>query len=195
MASTIELKKLSSKNIVSPKGFTAAGVHCGIKHKKKDLAILFCAGMTSNVFANPACAVCTVAIGATLTISRRLGVCDNAVAVWLGAFLVILGYWAIKWFDNRNWHFFGRNIILMLLSFSTIGALYINQLKYQPCYWIIDAFLLWAVVGGVVYVFSQKLYEHMKQRNNNHAHFPFEKVVMAVGMLLITSFIVSKFAL
>ena len=40
MASTIELKKLSSKNIVSPKGFTAAGVHCGIKHKKKDLAIL-----------------------------------------------------------------------------------------------------------------------------------------------------------
>ena len=41
MSSTIEMKKLSSKNIVSPKGFTAAGVHCGIKHKKKDLAILF----------------------------------------------------------------------------------------------------------------------------------------------------------
>ena len=40
MASTIEMKKLSSKNIVSPKGFTAAGVHCGIKHKKKDLAVL-----------------------------------------------------------------------------------------------------------------------------------------------------------
>lgn len=31
----IELKKLSSKNIVSPKGFTADGIHCGIKHKKK----------------------------------------------------------------------------------------------------------------------------------------------------------------
>lgn len=40
MASTIEMKKLSSKNIVSPKGFKAAGIHCGIKHKKKDLAIL-----------------------------------------------------------------------------------------------------------------------------------------------------------
>ncbi|RUL56582.1 bifunctional ornithine acetyltransferase/N-acetylglutamate synthase [Lysinibacillus antri] len=35
-----ELRKLSSKNIVSPKGFSAAGIHCGIKHKKKDLAIL-----------------------------------------------------------------------------------------------------------------------------------------------------------
>lgn len=40
MTSTIEMKKISSKNIVSPKGFTAAGVHCGLKHKKKDLAIL-----------------------------------------------------------------------------------------------------------------------------------------------------------
>ncbi|WP_431027544.1 bifunctional ornithine acetyltransferase/N-acetylglutamate synthase [Lysinibacillus sp. LZ02] len=37
---TIEIKKLSSSNVVSPKGFTAAGVHCGIKKEKKDLAIL-----------------------------------------------------------------------------------------------------------------------------------------------------------
>lgn len=37
---TIEMKKLSGKNIVSPKGFKAAGIHSGIKHKKKDLAIL-----------------------------------------------------------------------------------------------------------------------------------------------------------
>lgn len=39
--SLYEVKKLSSKNVVSPKGFSAAGIHCGIKHKKKDLAILF----------------------------------------------------------------------------------------------------------------------------------------------------------
>ncbi len=38
--SVYEIRKLSSKNIVSPKGFSAAGMHCGIKHKKKDLAIL-----------------------------------------------------------------------------------------------------------------------------------------------------------
>lgn len=41
MTITMEYKKLSGKNIVSPKGFTAAGIHCGIKHKKKDLALLF----------------------------------------------------------------------------------------------------------------------------------------------------------
>lgn len=148
----------------------------------------------SDAFANPACAVCTVAIGATLTISRRLGVCDNAVAVWLGAFLVILGYWAIKWFDRKNWHFWGRDTILMLLAFSSVGVVYINHLTYEPCYWIVDAFLFWAIIGGIVYVVSQKLYEYMKKHNNNHAHFPFEKVVIAIAMLMITSFLVSKFS-
>lgn len=41
MSNTLyEMRKISSKNIVAPKGFSAAGIHCGIKHKKKDLAIL-----------------------------------------------------------------------------------------------------------------------------------------------------------
>lgn len=40
MNSLFEVRKLSSKNIVSPKGFSAAGIHCGIKHKKKDLAMI-----------------------------------------------------------------------------------------------------------------------------------------------------------
>ncbi|MEY9978090.1 bifunctional glutamate N-acetyltransferase/amino-acid acetyltransferase ArgJ [Lysinibacillus sp. RC79] len=40
IASASIMKKVSSKNIVSPKGFKAAGLHCGLKHKKKDLAVL-----------------------------------------------------------------------------------------------------------------------------------------------------------
>ena len=100
---------------------------------KKLLFGLFGTLGVSNAFANPACAVCTVAIGATLTISRKLGVCDNAVAVWLGAFLVIMGYWAIKWFDKKNWHFWGRDMFLMALTFSMIAGLYIYHLSYSPC--------------------------------------------------------------
>lgn len=160
---------------------------------KKLLTVLFGSVMTGSAFANPACAVCTVAIGATLTISRKLGVCDNAVAVWMGAFLVILGYWVIKWFDKKNWHFWGRDIVLMLLSFSMIAALYIKHLSYSPCYWIFDGFLFWAIIGGLVYVVSQKIYEYMKRHNNNHAHFPFEKVFLALVMLFITSWIVSRY--
>ena len=38
---TVDVKQVVAKHIVSPKGFTAAGIHCGVKHKKKDLALLF----------------------------------------------------------------------------------------------------------------------------------------------------------
>ncbi|WP_139992279.1 bifunctional glutamate N-acetyltransferase/amino-acid acetyltransferase ArgJ [Kurthia sp. Dielmo] len=38
---TVDVKQVVAKHIVSPKGFTAAGMHCGVKHKKKDLALLF----------------------------------------------------------------------------------------------------------------------------------------------------------
>lgn len=38
---TIEsMKRISRKNIISPKGFKAIGIHCGLKHKKNDLALL-----------------------------------------------------------------------------------------------------------------------------------------------------------
>lgn len=37
---TAAVKKIVGTNITSPKGFKAAGIHCGIKHKKKDLALL-----------------------------------------------------------------------------------------------------------------------------------------------------------
>ncbi|MBQ7185279.1 MAG: hypothetical protein IJR92_00520 [Alphaproteobacteria bacterium] len=161
---------------------------------KKLLTTLFGVFGVTNAFANPACAVCTVAIGATLSISRRLGVCDNAIAIWVGAFLVLMGYWLIKWFDKKNWHFWGRNVILMLLSFSVIGGLYIHHLNYNPCFWFLDSFMIYALVGGAIYILSQKLYEWMKRRNGGHAHFPFEKVVLAIGALLVASIIVAQFA-
>ena len=46
-------------------------------------------------FANPACAVCTVAIGATLAIARKLGIADSIVGLWSGAILALVGYWTI----------------------------------------------------------------------------------------------------
>lgn len=35
-----QMKRLSEKNIATPKGFKAVGIHCGLKHKKHDLAVL-----------------------------------------------------------------------------------------------------------------------------------------------------------
>ena len=58
---------------------------------KKIIAGLMCM-LPVSVFANPACPVCTIAIGAALPITRRQGVPDAVVGVWGGAFLAIMGY-------------------------------------------------------------------------------------------------------
>ncbi|GEK33586.1 bifunctional ornithine acetyltransferase/N-acetylglutamate synthase [Kurthia sibirica] len=34
-------KRLVSESIIAPKGFSAAGFHCGLKHKKKDIGMIF----------------------------------------------------------------------------------------------------------------------------------------------------------
>ena len=143
-----------------------------------------------SVMANPACAVCTIAVGASLEIARKLGVDDSVVGVWAGAFLVLLGYWTIKWFDKKNWHFKGRDFIILVLSVAMIGFMYINKLSYHAeviGIFYLDPFLFSTILGAVVLVFSSDFYQWMKRKNGGHAHFPFEKVVIPVVALFLVS--------
>lgn len=69
------------------------------------LSLALLLAFSTKALANPACAVCTVAVGASLEIARHYGVDDAVVGVWAGALLALLGYWLILWFDKKNWHF------------------------------------------------------------------------------------------
>ena len=150
-----------------------------------------------KAFANPACAVCTVAIGDSVGIARKLGIEDSIVGLWAGALLTLLGYWTIIFFDKRNWHFFGRNFLLMLISVGMIGFIYISEISYQPrIIWQIfylDPILFSSMLGMLIYIYSQKFYQWMKMKNGGHAHFPFEKVVLPLILLLLTSFYLTCF--
>ena len=161
------------------------------------LFLSFFANITA-AFANPACVVCTVAIGASLEIARKLGISDNIVGLWAGALFALLGYWLILWFDKKNWHFKGRNFILMFLSVAMIGFMYLGELVYSPQvigFLYIDQFLLASLCGAFLYIFSQKFYAFMKNLNNGHAHFPFEKVVLPLALLFVVSFVLDFYSL
>lgn len=146
--------------------------------------------LTTPALANPACAVCTIAVGASLEIARNLGVDDSVVGVWAGAFLALLGYWLILWFDKKGWNFKGRNLLLMIISIGSIGFVYIAQIKYQPIailVFYLDPFLFSTLVGALVLIYSSAFYQWMKARNGGRAHFPFEKVAVPVLSLAIVS--------
>lgn len=153
------------------------------------LILLLCLA-TVNAYANPACAVCTVAVGASLEIARRLGVDDGVVGVWAGAFLVLIGYWTLKWMDKKGWHFKGRDFIVLVSSVAMILFMYISELPYEPkailIFWM-DPFLFATLTGALVMHYSSEFYQWMKRHNGGHAHFPFEKVVVPVVALCLTA--------
>jgi hypothetical protein len=43
------------------------------------------------------------------------------------------------------------------------------------------------VIGATFFYTAEKIYHSLKKKNSNHAHFPFEKVVLPVATLLILS--------
>lgn len=161
---------------------------------KKLLASLMCM-LPMSAFANPACPVCTIAIGAALPITRRLGVQDAVVGLWAGAFLAIMGYWIIKWMDKRGWQFWGRNVLVLTLSVATICFVYISTVKYSPCTYLgflhVDPLLFGTVLGALLFIITEKVYDWMKAHNNGHAHFPFEKVVLPVVVLALASLVLN----
>ena len=154
------------------------------------LFILWLCLVSINAYANPACAVCTVAVGASLEIARRMGVDDGVVGVWAGAFLVMLGYWTLRWMDKKGWHFKGRDFIVIVSSVAMILFMYISELQYSPkailVFWI-DPFLFATICGALVMHYSSEFYQWMKRHNGGHAHFPFEKVVVPVVALILTA--------
>ncbi len=152
---------------------------------------------STKVLAGPACPVCTIAIGASLGIAQKLGVDDCVVGIWAGAMLAMIGYWMIRWFDKKGWTFKGYKQLLMVLSVSMIGFVYISELKYEPSIiwgiFFIDSFLFTTILGAVVLILGMHFYQWMKAKNGGHAHFPFEKVVVPVLAVLLTSVIIAYY--
>ncbi len=161
------------------------------------LVLMFCM-FSLKAYANPACAVCTVAIGASLEIARRMGVDDAVVGVWAGAFLLILGYWANRWFDKKGWNFKGRETLVLASSVLMILFIYVSQLAYTPkailVFWL-DPFLFAALCGALTFHYTMNFYQWMKARNGGHAHFPFEKVVLPFGAVALVAWWFGKIQL
>ena len=149
--------------------------------------------MPGAAVANPACPICTIAIGAGVGVAESLGVPVGIVGLWAGALLTLLGYWMIKFCDKKGWNFWGRNALLIGLSVAMIGFAYVGDIDYSPV-WIwnifyVDPILFGAIVGMIVFILVEKLYEWMKAKNGGHAHFPFERVVLPVVALALASWL------
>ena len=140
------------------------------------------------------CPVCTVAVGAGIGLSRWLGVDDSITGLWLGAFLLSASLWTIDWLGRKNIKFFLKKSLVILAYYAmTIIPLYYAKIITNPeafiCSCTSDKLILGIIEGTTGFFFGTKLYEFLKQRNDGHAHFPYEKIVFPVAAIVILTVI------
>lgn len=140
--------------------------------------------------AQAVCPVCTVAVGAGIGLSRWLGIDDAVTGLWLGGFLLSLSLWTINWLNRRNIRFFFKRPVVILAYYAlTIVPLYYAKIISHPyrfiCSCANDRLVLGIIEGTFAFYFAAKLYEFLKERNAGRPHFPYEKVVFPVAMLII----------
>lgn len=138
------------------------------------------------------CPVCTVAVGAGVGLSRWLGIDDLITGLWIGGLVVSMIIWTESWFDKKNIKFRFRSTITFLgFCLLTFVPLYFTGLIANPANAIfstwLDKLLLGVIIGGLVFWLGVKWYALIKEKNDGHAQFPFQKVVMPISPLIILS--------
>ena len=160
-----------------------------MKNKNTLLTAISLIALFSAQKAAAVCPVCTVAVGAGIGFSRWLGINDSITGLWLGGFLLSISLWTIDWLNRKKIRFFlKRAVVISLYYIFAIVPLYFAKIITNPvafvCSCAQDKLILGIIEGTFVFFFAVKLYEFLKERNNNHAHFPYEKVVFPFAFLL-----------
>lgn len=151
--------------------------------------------------AKAVCPVCVVAVGAGLGLSRYLGIDDTITGLWIGALTVSMIAWTINWFKpklknqkNLPWW----SLLTVTTYYAMIFWPLINKdLIGHPLNTLfgVDKVVLGLVTGSITFAAVSKWYLIMKKNNNNHAYFPFQKVVMpvvALGILSLLFYLLTK---
>lgn len=138
------------------------------------------------------CPICTVTVGAGLALAEKIGVDNLVISVWIGGLLASLTLWTIDWLDRKKKTFkFYREIVTGLYYILTLVSLHLTDFLWNEGNTLfgIDKIVLGIFAGTLVFIGANNLYQYLKFKNNGHAHFPFEKVVIPVASLAVLSLI------
>jgi len=161
---------------------------------KKITTILFISLFVFAPKALAVCPVCTVAVVSGVGASRSLGVDDLIIGLWVGALIVSMIMWTIDWLNKKKIHFKGLGILTAIAYFALVVIpLYTMDIIGHPlnsfCGCGLDNLLVGIIGGAIAFWFGAVSYEYLKEKNNGHAYFPFQKVVMPVLPIIILSII------
>lgn len=144
--------------------------------------------------ASAVCPICTIAVSAGVGFSRYLGIDDKISGLWIGGLIVSMIMWTEDWLDRKDIHFKGRlfvnifgyyALIILPLYYSGVIGNPLNTL----CVCGVDKLFFGIIAGSSAFWFGATWYDFLKEKNNNRAHFPFQKVAMPILPIIILTII------
>lgn len=135
------------------------------------------------------CPVCAVAAGAGLGLARYIGIDDSVAGLWAGAFVISLIVWTNNIFKKHNWQWPMQSFLFTLIYMALVlGPLYYKGVigHISNTLWGVDKFGLGTIIGAAAFAGAAAWYISMKEKNGK-PHFPFERVVLPVGALVLLS--------
>lgn len=139
------------------------------------------------------CPFCAVAVGFGLGLSRWLKIDDAISGLWVGALIVSLSFVLAKW--EKKYLAMSLKLLIffnfLILFLTTVIPLKYFQIIGNPlnAVWGVDKLLFGIIVGMIVFLFALFIHGFLKYHHHNKSYFPFQKVIIPVDMLLLTSII------
>lgn len=143
------------------------------------------------------CPVCTVALCAGLGLSRWLKVDDLFSGVWIGGLVASFLIWFVNWLKTKRFYqekYFYP--LIVLFYFLTIYPLMLGKIIGHPqnkiCFFnkiFVDRLLFGIIVGNIGFILGIVLHNYFKKKNKNKSYFPFQKVVIPITFLIISTFV------
>lgn len=150
-------------------------------------------GLAIGIQANAVCPVCTVAVCAGVGLSRWLGVDDLISGVWVGGLILSVILWTLDWLNKKQIRFKFRSALVYILFYLLLLLpLYYKDIIGNPSnkFLGIDKLLFGIILGTIVFLFAVLSHNFLKKRNQGKSYFPFQKVVLPLAFLIITSLII-----
>ena len=164
--------------------------------KKNNLKIFLFALLTILIFdlqkTFAVCPICTVAIGTGVGFTRYIGIDDTITGLWIGGFIVSSGLWLASFLKNKKLKIpYIEAFSVTLMAAFTIITLYLAKfigVTHNKIFGV-EKIIFGTITGMIVFLFSTKADAYLRQKNNGKVIIYYQKVIIPVLFLTLTSFL------
>ncbi|MGI5827771.1 MAG: hypothetical protein ACOX6V_01975 [Patescibacteria group bacterium] len=153
-------------------------------------AILLSVSLVFPPAVSAVCPACTVAVGAGLGLSRWLGIDDAVSGVWVGGLLLSSSLWLAAYLEKKQVRLPCKKLLsIALIYLLTLLPLYWGKVIGAPfnTLWGVDKLLLGTGVGTLAFYLSVKLDSLLRSKNDGKVFVYYQKVILPVVLLLLSS--------